>query len=91
MENTKLVSLYMKLEPNLRKLIFVLRYWFKHKNLYASSSRFNSYTIIWLAIFYMQTRQVGFLPTVEQLAAMTSTFIFYDIVFFSSNFMARQS
>jgi hypothetical protein len=64
----------MDLEPNLKRMIFVLRYWFKHKNLY-SSSRFNSYTIIWLILFYMQTKKIGNLPTVEQLSVLTSIFI----------------
>ncbi len=70
-ENSKLVKLYMDLYPNLRKLIFVLRYWFKQKNLH-SSSKFNSYTIIWMAVFYIQRTGACYLPTVEQLAKMTS-------------------
>ena len=70
-QNTKLIKLYMDLEPNLRKLVFVLRYWIKQKNLY-SKSRFNSYTIIWLVIFYMQKKNIGNLPTVEELSRMSS-------------------
>ena len=61
----------MELEPSLRKLVFIIRYWIKQKNLY-SSSRFNSYTIIWLVIFYMQKKRVGNLPTVDELAKMSS-------------------
>ncbi len=55
------------MEPNLRKMIYVIRYWMKHKHLY-SSNRFNSYTIIWLIIFYIQKSDIGFLPTVDKLA-----------------------
>jgi DNA polymerase sigma len=65
----------MDLEPNLRKLVFVLRYWIKQKNLY-SKSRFNSYTIIWLVIFYMQTKKIGNLPTVEKLSKISSKKLF---------------
>jgi hypothetical protein len=64
----------MDLFASLRKLIFVLRYWFKQKNLH-SSSKFNSYTIIWMAIFYIQQTGATYLPSVEQLAKMTSKFV----------------
>lgn len=80
-ENTKLIKLYMDLEPNLRKAIFIIRYWLKHKNLY-SLSRFNSYMAIWLVIFYMQQRNVGYLPTVDALSKMTSKFTLYELVSF---------
>lgn len=71
-ENSKLVKVYTDLMPNLKKLIFVLRYWFKQKNLH-SSSKFNSYTIIWMAIFYMQQMNVAYLPTVQHLNKLTSS------------------
>ena len=70
-QNTKLIKLYMDLEPSLRKLVFVLRYWIKQKNLY-SKSRFNSYTIIWLVIFYMQKKNIANLPTVDELSKISS-------------------
>jgi hypothetical protein len=59
----------MSLEPSLRKLVFLIRYWSKQKNIF-SSSRFNSYTLTWLIIFFMQAKRIGYLPTVEELARM---------------------
>lgn len=67
--NSKLFEVYMALEPNLQKLIFTIRYWMKHKNL-SSPSRFNSYTITWLIIFYMQQKKIGYLPIVQDLIKM---------------------
>ena len=69
--NTKLIQFYMQLEPNLRRIIFTIRYWMKQKNLLASS-KLNSYTVTWLIIFYLQKKHIGYLPTVEFLANMTS-------------------
>lgn len=69
----------MDLEPNLAKMIFVLRYWFKQKNLYGGTSKFNSYTIICLIVFYMQTRNIGYLPNVDYLASLTGLHPIYFI------------
>ncbi len=77
MANSKLIELYLNLEPNLRKFLFILRYWMKHKNL--SSSKFNGYITTWMAIFYMQKKNIGFLPTVQHLADMKGMFIFLFI------------
>ncbi|CAF1021580.1 unnamed protein product [Brachionus calyciflorus] len=70
-ENSKLLKLYFDMEPELRKLVFVLRYWFKQKNLY-STNKFNSYTIIWMILYYLQVKKIGYLPTVDDLSKITS-------------------
>lgn len=66
-ENTRLIKLLLNLESHLKNLIFVIRYWSKQKAL-NGLFKFNSYTIIWMIIFYLQ--QIKCLPTVEFLARL---------------------
>jgi DNA polymerase sigma len=66
-ENTNLIKVYLGLNSHLERLIFVIRFWFKQKTLHGSL-KFNSYTIIWLIVFYMQS--IGLLPAVNVLADM---------------------
>jgi len=68
-ENTNLIEVYLKLEPSLRKMIYLIRYWAKQKNL-SGSNRFNTYTLIWLILFYLQSKKVLNLPTVARLAEL---------------------
>jgi hypothetical protein len=63
-ENTNLIKLMLELEPMLKMLIFVIRYWSKQKAL-NGTFKFNSYTLIWMVIFYLQ--KINRLPTVAKL------------------------
>lgn len=65
--NTELIRLYLNLEPQLFKLIYVIRYWAKQKDLHGQM-KFNSYTLIWLVIFYLQ--QTKRLPSVDYLSEL---------------------
>ena len=69
-ENTNLIKLLLDLEPKLGSLIFIIRYWSKQKSL-NGSFKFNSYTLIWLIVFYLQ--KINCLPTIEFLSKLKET------------------
>lgn len=67
--NSRLIELYMNLEPHLRRLIFLIRYWCKQKNLHGQM-KLNSYTLIWMIVFYLQ--QIKRVPNVQFLATLAA-------------------
>ena len=66
-ENTNLIKLLLELEPMLKSLVYVIRYWSKQKGL-NGSTKFNSYTLIWMIVFYLQ--KLNYLPSIEFLVKL---------------------
>ena len=72
LENTKLAILFLDLNPHVKYLVYIVRYWAKHYGLTGPGALFSTYTIQMLVFFYLQRTNPQIIPNLWQLCEMSS-------------------
>uniref|UniRef100_A0A8D8QVW5 Poly(A) RNA polymerase gld-2 homolog B n=1 Tax=Cacopsylla melanoneura TaxID=428564 RepID=A0A8D8QVW5_9HEMI len=64
--NTQLIKFYVKYDSRVKTLLALIKIWFKRVEL-NDTRAFTSYSIYWLALFYLQQLDIPLIPSVRQL------------------------
>ena len=81
LRNTKLLQFYSSLDPRIRTLVYVVRYWGKWKGIagnMTSGPRISNYALTLMVITYLTNTEPPLLPSVMDLASAAGTTKYYS-------------
>ncbi|XP_062540428.1 uncharacterized protein LOC134208668 [Armigeres subalbatus] len=65
--NSKFIYAVIRFEPRIHKLAIIIKFWAKCAFLLTNHRQMNTYCIIMMLIFYLQTKKLPLLPAVQDL------------------------
>jgi len=69
--NTELFRFLTLFDIRIHHLLFFVRYWAKLRHVSGSGVRLTSYALSLLVVFYLQSLQDPFLPSMERMSQLT--------------------